>query len=55
MTCHNCEHPLSDHVVIVSKEGTLTQCYSPIHRNYDCLCTRFERDDLRQTPDSQAS
>jgi hypothetical protein len=51
MTCSNCDHPHSDHVVMVTNEGVTTSCFYPVHRNYDCPCTNFQRnDDLREAP-----
>jgi hypothetical protein len=49
--CKNCDHAKSDHVTLVTTEGTTIACYFPIHRNFDCPCTKFERkDDLREAP-----
>ncbi len=50
MTCSNCHHPFIDHVVHVVDDGASVSFYYPVHRNYDCPCTKYENDDLRETP-----
>ena len=51
MACRNCGHPHSDHVTRIlgtNGEVVVTSCFYPIHRNYDCPCTKFERSDEKR-------